>query len=103
MFLKWWLQENELTIAGYQEIERLLIAVTSGKSFTNQQSEVVCQRRFGIIDRLVLANHPAQHARQVPCPRFQRRVTQNFVRLHRPHGTRNSAQEKQDDKNATPQ
>ncbi len=94
MFLKWWLQENELTIAGYQEIEHLLIAVTSGKSFTNQQSEVACQRRFGIIDRLVLANHAAQLARQVPCPRFQRSVVQNFVRLHRPHGTRNSAARK---------
>lgn len=47
MFLKWWLQENELAIAGYQEIEHLLIAVPSGKSFTNQQSEVACQRRFG--------------------------------------------------------
>jgi hypothetical protein len=73
VFLKCWLQENELAIEGYKEIDQLLIAVTSGKSLTNQQSQV-CQRRFGItIDWFW---QPCSATRATGSgPRFQRRVT----------------------------
>ena len=76
------LQQHELAIARHQKIHHLRIAVAGGDPLAHQQPQIPRQRRFGIIDRLVLANHAAQFARQIPRPRFLGRIRHDLVGLH---------------------
>ena len=56
------LQQHELAIARDQEIDHLRVAVTGRDALAHQKAQVARQRRLGIVDRLVLADHAAQFA-----------------------------------------
>ena len=67
----------------------------SDAPLAHQQTQVARQRRLGVVDRLVLAHHAAQLARQVARPGLLRRVGHDLVRLHgmsgrKPDGRQNN-------------
>ena len=80
------LQQHELAIARHQEIDHLAVAVAGRDPLAHQEPQVARQRRVGIVDRLVLAHHAAQLARQVARARFLRRIRHDLVGLHRVGG-----------------
>ena len=75
------LQQHELAVAGDDKVLDLLIRVASREPLPHQQAEVLGERRFGIVDRLVLADETAQAFGDVPRPRLERRIWQHLVRL----------------------
>src|SRR5262249_28539285 len=87
---------------GHQEIQYLLIAITFGQAFANEQPKITGERSFRIIDRLVLADHAPQLSRQVARPSFQRRVVQYLIRLYCPRCSRDPEQEDQGDDRPAP-
>ena len=62
------LEQHELAVARDQEIEHLAVAVAGLQPLAHQEPQVARQRRIGIVDRLVLADHAAQFARQMRAP-----------------------------------
>ena len=76
------LQQHELAVARHQEIDHLRVAVAGRDPLAHQQPQVARQRRLGIVDRLVLAHHAAQFARQIARPRFLGRIGHDLVGLH---------------------
>ena len=56
------LEQHELAVARDQKIEHLPVAVAGVQPLAHQQAQVVRERRVGIVDRLVLADHAAQFA-----------------------------------------
>ena len=62
-----------------------LLRMTDGIALVQLRASlpgIARQRRFGIVDRLVLAHHAAQLARQVPRPRLLGRIAHDLVGLH---------------------
>src|SRR5262249_3370016 len=76
------LEQNELAIPRYQVVENLLVSVSFSEPLAHEQSEVAGERCFGIIYRLVLADHATQLARQIACAPLQDRVFEHLVWLH---------------------
>ena len=76
------LQQHELAIARHQEIDHLAVAVAGRDPLAHQEPQVARQRRIGIVDRLVLAHHAAQFARQVARAGFLRGIRHDLVGLH---------------------
>ena len=66
-------EQDELAVARDQEIDHLAVTVSGRDPLAHQQPQVARQRRIGIVDRLVLAHHAAQFARQVARTRFLER------------------------------
>ena len=75
------LQQNEFAIARHHVIDHLAVAVAGLEPLAHQQAQIARQRRLGIVDRLILADHAAQVVRDRTGAGLQRRIGQNFVHL----------------------
>src|SRR6516225_1969555 len=53
------LQQHELAVTRDQKIDHLLIALARVQSFTHKDTQIAREWRIGIVDRLILADHPA--------------------------------------------
>ena len=89
-------EQHEFAVAGDQEVEHLGVAVAGLEPLAHQHPQVVRQRRVGIVDRLVLADHAAQFLGQRAGTGFQDRVRQHLLGLDRPQ--RRHRREQQDER-----
>ena len=78
------LEQHEFAVARNQELDHLLIAVALFETLAHQDAQILRQRRFGIVDRLVLANHAAQLLGKRSRPCFETGIRQNLIRLYGP-------------------
>jgi len=78
------------------------LAVAGLQPLTQVQAQVARERRIGVVDRLVLANHAAQFARQVARARLERRIFQDLVRLHGESRRRHDKRKRESDDGKTP-
>src|SRR5205809_350305 len=77
------LQQDELTIARYDEIDHLRVAIAGVEPFAHEQTQIARQRCLGIVDRLVLADHAAQFARDLAGASLERGIRKYLVYLDR--------------------
>ena len=92
-------EQHELAVARDEEVDHLAVAVARGQALAHQHAQILRQRRIGVVDRLVLADHAAQLLRQRAGARFERGVFQDLVGLHGERG-RAQRQRQQDDREA---
>src|SRR5262245_56646439 len=83
-----WLEQHELAVARHQEIDHLAVAVARLQALAHENAQVAGKRRVGIVDRLILTDHAAQLLGERARARFQRRVGEHLVGLHRQRGRR---------------
>lgn len=55
-----WPQQHKFAVTGDQEIKYLRVAVTVLQPLADQHAQIVGERRFGIVNRLVLTHHAPQ-------------------------------------------
>ncbi len=78
-----WLEQDEIPVTSGQEVENLLVAVARRQALAHENAEVAGKRCIRIVDRLVLAHHAAQFAREIARARLEPLIGQHFIRLHR--------------------
>ena len=76
------LQQDKLTVARHDEIPDLCIAVALGQVLADENAQVLCERRVGFINGLILADEAAKTCREIAGALFQFRIAKNFVGLH---------------------
>ena len=76
-------QQHELAVAVLDELRHLAVAVARLQALAHEQAQIARERRVAVVDRLVLADEAAQAGRDVPRARFERRIGEDLVGLHR--------------------
>src|SRR5205807_8203858 len=67
-------EQHELALTRDQKIDYLLVALTRLQSFAHEDTQIARERRIGIVDRLILADHAAQLLGESARACFQRSV-----------------------------
>ena len=76
-------QQDEVAVAGHDEINHRLVAVSRLQALAHQNPQIAGQRRVGIVDRLVLADQTAQPARDRAGAMLEGRILEDLVGLDR--------------------
>src|SRR5215472_3921981 len=82
------LEQNIGAIALDDEGLCLFVAVAFDETFAQKHAQIVCKRRVGIIDRLILANQATKLLADMTRARLERRIAQLLVRQDRLGGRR---------------